>query len=250
MKRGLAKVSYGKGSRDFPSPSPFDTRNGYLHVPRNSRLLLGETRALTGQAVFLDRDGVLVEDVTYLSSADQLRLLPGVGEALRSLQDRFSLVVITNQSGIARGFLTEDDLQTIHLELIVLLAAEEVVVDALYYCPHLPDAPESFYSQECGCRKPRPGMLLRARADFGIDLSRSFLIGDRPSDIQAGEAAGVKSILLSSSRDANSGSTVAAREISAAADLILANDEHLDPASSGQMQYSENSVVQRGSACQ
>jgi D-glycero-D-manno-heptose 1,7-bisphosphate phosphatase len=205
----------------------------------------------TRPAVFLDRDGVLVEEVHFLTSADQLKLLPGVADALRALQERFSIIVVTNQSGIARGYLTENDLTGIHGSLAILLAAEEVGVDAFYYCPHLAEGTVAAYRQDCACRKPQPGMLLRASEDFGIDLARSFLVGDMPRDIQAGDAAGVKSILLSEHGDADAASWMIAKGISEAADLILAATEVIgsDSDSPDHRLGDHDSIAQRGSNC-
>ena len=184
-------------------PLSITQEGGYLHLPSNSRL--PGTRPDTGieggglptrRVAFLDRDGVVVEDVHFLTSPDQLTVLPGVAHALRLLQDRFFIIVVTNQSGIARGFLAEEDLMTIHTELINLLTAEGVTVDALYFCPHLPEAALPAYRNTCTCRKPEPGMLLQAASDWGIDLLRSFMMGDAPRDMEAAHRAGVTGIMV------------------------------------------------------
>lgn len=197
-------------------PLPLIIRNGYLHVPANSRLLKPDhsTKLTPGQsAVFLDRDGVLVRDVHFLTSSNQLKLLPGAAEAICELQDLFLIIVVTNQSGIARGYITEEDLISIHGELVTLLGKKGAAVDALYYCPHL--------GTDCTCRKPKPGMLFQAREDFGIDLTKSFLIGDMPRDIQAGGAAGVTSILLTEISTTNAETSTIAQGMPEAAKLIL-----------------------------
>jgi D-glycero-D-manno-heptose 1,7-bisphosphate phosphatase len=229
-------------STGIASPLPLVDRGDFLHIPATSRFLPEgkEGNPQFGQAVFLDRDGVLIEDVNYLTRTDQIRLVPGVTDALRSLQSLFSLIVITNQSGIARGILTEDDLAGIHAELVSLLAIEGVILDALYFCPHLPEGIVPTYSWACTCRKPSPGMLLQASQDFSIDLCRSFLIGDRHSDIQAGAAAGVESILLSGNYSPKGGSGVVVLEIAEAAELII----------NAQESSSTNPPIQRGLACQ
>jgi len=209
----------------------------------------------------LDRDGVLIEDVHFLTKADQIRLLPGAARAIRRLQPSFLIIAVTNQSGIARGLLTEEDLMDIHSELFRLLAMEEVTVDALYYCPHLPEGVIPSYDVLCDCRKPNPGMLLRASKDFGIDLSRSYLVGDMPRDIKAGDAAGVKSILLNEAgdladeRDVGNkagGNSVVARDLEEAAGLILAAAAGVDPtlASIRRGSVPTDSEVKRGLACQ
>lgn len=172
--------------------------DGFLHLPDNSRFSLSD-RGIAGtgkRAIFLDRDGVMVKDVHFLKSPRDLSILPGVFEALKALAERFYLVVVTNQSGIARGFFSEDDLLAIDTELVRRLDVEDVRIDAIYYCPHLPGAPVKDYDADCDCRKPRSGMLVRAVNDWGIDPDRSFLLGDSPRDVEAGEAAGVRSVLL------------------------------------------------------
>jgi len=193
---------------------------GFFHLPTNSRLDTNSPASPTG-AVFLDRDGVLVEDVHFLTEPGQLKILPGVAEALRDLQDRFYLIVVTNQSGIARGLLTEDDLLEIHAELVSRLGSQGALLDGLYYCPHLPEASISAYKVECRCRKPGPGMLEQAAGDWGIDLSRSVMAGDMPRDIEAARAAGVKGIITGGSHTQQPGSLGAVRNLPEAVPLIL-----------------------------
>jgi len=195
VTKALKESPLGRGAGASEHPPSISKMEGYLHLPSNSKLPGIRTQA-SRPAIFLDRDGVLVKDVHYLSSPSQLRLLPGVAAGLRALQDRFFVIVATNQSGIARGFLTEEDLMTIHVELVRLLAAEGVRLDALYYCPHLPEAVVPEYGIRCDCRKPQPAMLLRAADDWRIDLSESFLVGDSPRDIEAAHGAGVKGIMV------------------------------------------------------
>jgi D-glycero-D-manno-heptose 1,7-bisphosphate phosphatase len=174
-----------------------------MHLPENSRFVSPASSpapaAMPRHAVFLDRDGVIVEDVHYLRRSADLRLLPGVVQALRLLQEHFFLIVVTNQSGIARGLLTEADLLDIHQELVRKLALEGVLLDVLYYCPHLPEATLQPYRQVCLCRKPAPGMLIQARHDWAIALEHSFMVGDTLRDVQAGEAVGVPGFLLDTS---------------------------------------------------
>ena len=178
----------------------------YCHLPSNSRLINYQQNEVMGtRAVFLDRDGVLVEDVHYLTSPHQLKLLPGVTDALSSLKSRFFIIVVTNQSAIARGLMSESDLLTIHVELNNLLASEGCTVDALYYCPHLPSAVVSDYRSDCNCRKPRPGMLLNAANDWKIDLNRSFMVGDRVTDSEAAIAAGVSPVLIGNDKNRSGG---------------------------------------------
>ncbi len=138
-------------------------------------------------AVFLDRDGTLIEDMDYLSDPAGVRVLPGVRDALGRLRDAgFLLVIVTNQSGIGRGYFTEED----HVAVAAAVRdALEVNLDGEYHCPHAPD-------EGCGCRKPSPGMLRRAASDLAIDLSRSVMVGDREGDALAGLAAGCRSVVI------------------------------------------------------
>jgi D-glycero-D-manno-heptose 1,7-bisphosphate phosphatase len=148
-------------------------------------------------AVFFDRDGTLNEDVGYLQTPEEFRLLPGAAEAVRMLNDRRILAcVISNQSGVARGFFTEADLAGIHDRMNSVLAAEGAHLDRIYYCPHHPTEGRPPYNIECTCRKPGPGMLDRAAEELGISLPRSFVVGDKALDIQAGKAAGTHSVLV------------------------------------------------------
>ena len=148
-------------------------------------------------ALFLDRDGTINEEVDYLSSVNQLRLIDGSAEAIREAnQLGLKVFIITNQSGIARGMLTEHNLKEVHTKLLELLNDNNAHVDAIYYCPHHPDAIESQYRKDCDCRKPNIGMLTKAQNEFNIDLKKSFVIGDRAIDIQTGNNAGATSILV------------------------------------------------------
>jgi D-glycero-D-manno-heptose 1,7-bisphosphate phosphatase len=146
-------------------------------------------------AVFFDRDGTLNEDPGYLGNPDSLKLYPDIGKALSDLKKKLNLklIVISNQSGIARGILTDEMVKSVNDKINSLLAENGVAIDAFYYCPHHPD-----YSQkeDCYCRKPSPEMVFKAAKDFNIDLSHSFLVGDSVSDIECGKNAGVKTILV------------------------------------------------------
>lgn len=148
-------------------------------------------------AVFLDRDGTIVEDVDYLTRSDQLRLIPRAAAAIRSInQMGYAAVIVTNQSAVARGMLSESALAEVHDRLRDMLAAEGAHIDGIYYCPHLPDGPVAQYAQRCDCRKPAPGMLLQAARDLGIDLPASVMIGDSLRDLEAGKAAGCATLIL------------------------------------------------------
>ena len=144
---------------------------------------------MANRAVFLDRDGTLIEEVGYATRPEQIRILGGVARALARLAGAgYKLVVVTNQSGIARGLLTEDDLNRFHQALddhLGLLAAR---VDVYYTCPHHPDPAEAVRPElavDCQCRKPRPGLILQAARDLGLDLAESWLVGDTWRDIEA-----------------------------------------------------------------
>jgi D-glycero-D-manno-heptose 1,7-bisphosphate phosphatase len=147
---------------------------------------------MSRRAAFIDRDGVLNEERAFVHRIEDFTFLPGAIEALRMLKtDGYLLVVVTNQSGIARGLYTEADYLALTRHLCERLEGEGICLDAVEYCPHLPDAPVARYRVECGCRKPKPGMLTRAIQALDIEPATSFLVGDRLSDIEAGRAAGV-----------------------------------------------------------
>jgi D-glycero-D-manno-heptose 1,7-bisphosphate phosphatase len=148
-------------------------------------------------AVFLDRDGVIVEDVHHLSRAEQLALVPGSAAAIRSLNERgVPVVIVTNQSVVARGVMSEVALKIIHEKLFEMLAREGARIDGLYYCPHHPDMGEPPYRAVCACRKPEPGLFLQAAADLDIAFDRSVTIGDSLHDLDAGRRAGCKTNIL------------------------------------------------------
>jgi D-glycero-D-manno-heptose 1,7-bisphosphate phosphatase len=186
---------------------------------------------LTGDAprpaVFLDRDGTLIEHVPYLSDPALVRLLPGAAEALKRLHHAgFACVLVTNQSAIGRGMLTEDRLHQIHTELHLQLAAAGAMVDGIYHCPDTPGC-DDLTMVECHDRKPGPGMLLRAAAELKLDLSASWMVGDLISDVLAGLNAGCRSILVQSGKTspaeagALAGQSLIAKDLPAAVDLIL-----------------------------
>jgi D-glycero-D-manno-heptose 1,7-bisphosphate phosphatase len=149
------------------------------------------------RAVFLDRDGVINVDRHYLHQVEQFAFIDGVPRALQRLQQAgWKLVVVTNQSGIARGLFTEADYQRLTQHMTQRLAEAGVHLDAVLHCPHLPDAPVAAYRIACACRKPAPGLLVRAARQLGLDLARSVMVGDKGSDLRAGRSAGVARCLL------------------------------------------------------
>ena len=150
------------------------------------------------KAVFLDRDGVITQEPPhYAYRLDQLALIPGSGDAIRLLNnDGYKVVVVSNQSGIGRGYYQEVDTELFNQALRGELAKLEAHLDAIYYCPHHPEAEVEEYRMNCNCRKPEPGMLIMAGNDLEIDMKRSFLVGDKLTDIEAGKRVGCKTILV------------------------------------------------------
>ncbi len=148
-------------------------------------------------AVFLDRDGTINIEKHYLYRIEDFELLPGAGEGIALLtQSGYRVVVISNQSGIGRGYNTEADVHRLHHYLDQLLKPFGAQIDAYYFCPHHPAHGQDEYQQECACRKPLPGMILQAATDLNIDLAQSFMVGDKLVDIEAGHAAGCRTLLV------------------------------------------------------
>jgi len=185
------------------------------------------------RAVFLDRDGTLVDELGFLREAAELRLLPGAAEGVRLFNEAgWRTVVVTNQSGIARGLLDEDDLRAVHARLAQELAREGAHLDLLLHCPHHPSAGRGALVQSCACRKPEPGMLLDAARRLALDLARCWLVGDSARDLEAGrraELAGEVLVLTGKGPDELAALAPAARarvltapDLPAAARLILA----------------------------
>lgn len=144
--------------------------------------------------VFLDRDGVLTEEISYITSLENLKVFPYTVECIRQIHKKgYYAMVITNQSGVARGLLTENILRSMNEYLKKVTG-----VDAIYYCPHHPDGSIDKYRKICKCRKPEIGMIEKACMDFSIDMDKSYMVGDRAADILAGKKAGIKTILLES----------------------------------------------------
>ena len=149
------------------------------------------------RAVFLDRDGTLIEEVGYLDRIDRVQFFPYSVDAVRLLNRAgLAVIVTTNQAGIARGFFDESFVDATHRHLSGVLAAGGANVDAFYFCPHHPDGVIDAYRRTCECRKPQPGLLRRAAADHDLDLPRSFVVGDRAHDIAAGETVGARGVLV------------------------------------------------------
>ncbi|MDI6781124.1 MAG: D-glycero-beta-D-manno-heptose 1,7-bisphosphate 7-phosphatase [bacterium] len=145
------------------------------------------------RAVFLDRDGVINKKLEgdYVKSYDEFSFLPGVIDAIKKIKQKgLMVIIITNQSGIGRGIMSEDDLINVHEQMLAELKKNGVTIDAIYYCPHSPD-------NGCDCRKPKDGLFKQALMDFNIDMRNSWMIGDEQKDVEAGEKAGCQTYLLS-----------------------------------------------------
>lgn len=169
-----------------------ELRFGAMSDPQSSIL-----NSQSSRAFFIDRDGTLNEDIGYVSTPDEFVLYRWAAEAVRLVnKSGFKTVVITNQSGIARGMYSEETLRAIHTRMIEELAREGARIDAVYYCPHHPEIGDAHYRIECDCRKPGTGMLDAAVREHNIDLTRSFVIGDKASDIVLAENAGARSALV------------------------------------------------------
>jgi len=152
---------------------------------------------MANKAVFFDRDGTLIEDPGYLNNPDQVKLLDGVSEAVIELKAMgYKLIVASNQSGVARGIVTEETLEEIHNRLKQLLAEKGAYLDKIYYCPYHPEGVIPKYRKEWYWRKPNPGMLLAAADEMNIDLEQSWMLGNNGGDIEAGQRAGCKTILI------------------------------------------------------
>jgi D-glycero-D-manno-heptose 1,7-bisphosphate phosphatase len=161
---------------------------------------------LSKAAVFLDRDDTIIKDKSYLGDPDEIEILKGAAEAIRLLNSRnIPVIVITNQSGIARGIFDEERLRIIHERLRALLGEQGAKVDAIYYCPHLPGGIVKQYAIACTCRKPDTGMLLKAAHDFGLDLASCFMVGDKPEDIEVIHKVGGKGIFMQTGKHRNTG---------------------------------------------
>jgi D-glycero-D-manno-heptose 1,7-bisphosphate phosphatase len=148
-------------------------------------------------AAFIDRDGTLTEEVGYVNHPKRLRLLPRSAEAIRQLNAAgLAAVVTTNQTGVARGYFSQDVLNAVNDELVSQLKREGAHLDGIYVCPHHPTEGEPPFRARCECRKPRPGLLLRAASELGLDLAASTVVGDKPSDVLAARRAGARGVLV------------------------------------------------------
>lgn len=165
----------------------------------DGRAVAADNPGMRRAAVFFDRDNTLIASDGYLGDPAKVVLIEGAAELIAAVRAKgYAVVVVSNQSGVARGMFGEEDTQAVNARVDALLRAAnaDAVIDAHYYCPHHPQAPMEKYRVDCQCRKPRPGMLLDAARDLGLDLGRSWLVGDAPRDIEAGKAVGCRTILF------------------------------------------------------
>lgn len=169
-----------------------------MRLPEQNSIILNNGGFPTmRKACFFDRDGVIIEEADYISDPSLVRLCPFAADAIRAMHDAGRLViVVSNQSGIARGYFTEADLRAVEARMNELLAEAGVKIDAAYYCFHHKKGIVPEYAIDCDCRKPKPGLLLRAAKDLDIDLAASFMIGDKESDLEAGLNAGCRGVAL------------------------------------------------------
>jgi D-glycero-D-manno-heptose 1,7-bisphosphate phosphatase len=186
-------------------------------------------------AVFLDRDGTLIEEVPYLHDPARVALLPGTGAALSRLaRAGCALVVVTNQAGVARGLYGEEAVERVHLRLRELLAPAGVVLDGAHYCPHHPQGRVPAYTRACHCRKPAPGMLEAAARDLDLDLAASYLVGNDEVDVGAARAAGATPLFVTTGQASGRPPPV---PVAAFASLPAAVDALLAEQSSGQARH-------------
>ena len=179
------------------------------------------------RAVFLDRDGTINVEKNYLYRVADFEFLPGAVAAIRRLKEAgFLVFVVTNQSGVARGYYSLEDVEILHSHLQEELRRQETAVDAFYVCPHHPEQGLGPWRRECDCRKGAPGMLLQAAAEFEVDLARSFMVGDKKADIEAGRRAGCTPLLVltgygaATSAELDTDPVVRVADLAAAADWI------------------------------
>jgi D,D-heptose 1,7-bisphosphate phosphatase len=149
------------------------------------------------KAIFLDKDGTLIPDIPYNINPHVITLQPDSIEGLKLLQNEgYLLIIVSNQSGVAKGYFTEEKLQVVEIKIKELLAVNDILLSGFYYCPHHPQGTVKLFNIDCDCRKPMPGMLLKAATEHNIDLTQSWMIGDILNDVEAGSRAGCKTVLI------------------------------------------------------
>ena len=202
------------------------------------------------RAVFLDRDGTINVEKNYLHRIEDFVFIPGAPEAIRRLREAgFLVIVVTNQSGVARGFFSLKEVERLHRHLQSELSRFGTAVDAFYVCPHHPSEGVGEFRRHCDCRKGEPGLLLQAAAEHHIDLGSSFMVGDKEADVQAGERAGCRSILVLSGYGRQAATSLADREVVVRADLARAADFILGVEAGGNLKESQKSIDPQGGMC-
>ncbi|MFD0794071.1 D-glycero-alpha-D-manno-heptose-1,7-bisphosphate 7-phosphatase [Mucilaginibacter litoreus] len=188
---------------------------------------------MKSKAVFLDKDGTLIPDIPYNVNPELITLENNVVEGLKSLQEAgYKHIVVSNQSGVARGYFTEDRLLAVHEKMKALFVDNGLELYGFYYCPHHPEGITEGYDKDCSCRKPKPGMLLKAAKDLNIDLSQSWMVGDILNDVEAGNRAGCRSVLIDNGNETEwvQGAyripTLTCNSINEAARLMLNTNAH------------------------
>lgn len=208
--RDVLRPLAGKGKiyayNSFEYVSDMGTPDRLEKVNRNVQngIVTGFSKANWQKAVFLDRDGTLNKHTGYVHSPDEIQLIDGVPDALKKIKEKgYLLIIVTNQPTVARGENTIEEIEQINNHLKYLLSLKGAVIDGIYFCPHHPhkgyEGEREEYKINCDCRKPKPGMLIKASEDFNINLKQSYMVGDSEADIQAGENAGCKTALISDS---------------------------------------------------
>ncbi len=186
-----------------------------------------QTKDRKQAAVFLDRDGTINEEVGYLDRPEKLCMLPGAARAIRLINESgMKAIVVTNQSGVARGFFDESMVAAIHGKMQKFLEREGARIDRFYYCPHHPTGGQGEYLQSCSCRKPAPGMLLRAAEELDLSLDDSYIIGDTLKDIEAGARIGVRGVLVQTGYGEESAAILAASGRETAAGTAICRPAH------------------------
>lgn len=209
MLRQGAKLS-GYNSPEYIKDIGAPERYDRVCAEYTSGLVQRSSLSAPQPAVFLDRDGTLNEETGGVTSPDQLKLLPGVAEAIHRLNHQgFRVIVVTNQPVVAKGFCTESDVQTIHNKLETLLGGAHAFLDRIYFCPHHPEkgfaGERPDLKMDCDCRKPKPGLIQRAAKDLNLDLQASWFVGDSTTDIETAKNAGLKSVLVRTGHGGNDG---------------------------------------------
>jgi D-glycero-D-manno-heptose 1,7-bisphosphate phosphatase len=151
----------------------------------------------SGPAIFLDRDGTIIEEIGFLDSPEKINIIPGTLRALKIFQNlNYKLIIVSNQSGVARGFFDETTAQIVNEKILDMFSKNGIKIDGIYYCPHHPDYGSPKYKINCNCRKPKPGMIYQAVEEHKLDILQSIMIGDKLSDVLTGKNLGMESILV------------------------------------------------------